>query len=311
MVWPPIYSVSLTFAGCPLQLYLLRMMFCSGAYRKIILRIWFFQMLFNKSLIKCENFVSCLMQYSKKYLKWPETYVLILHIYWTPQLQNLLFFLYEKSLELGFYQMFFNKSLVKCKKFVSCLMQYSKKYWKWPETYVLILHIYWTPQFQNFAIPPIWLSSHSITQRYCYPCITFSLHNFKLLPIYQLEFLGIVIPLFFFFLRFLRNYVSIIVSIISNDTVLQCSLFWIFVSTRRLLQLIMCIGVSLSPAPHLKNIITSFFPFFASPLLNLQTIQFLPLLGDSPPPPPKKFVFFMNPSTSKKIKKLAFFGELL
>ena len=86
-----------------------------------------------------------------------------------------------------FFQMFFNKSLIKFEKFVSCLMQYSKKYWKWPETYVLILHSYWTPQFQNFAIPPIWLSSHSIwlpTQRHCYPCITFSLHNFKLLPKY-------------------------------------------------------------------------------------------------------------------------------
>ena len=82
-----------------------------------------------------------------------------------------------------FFQMFFNKSLIKFEKFISCLMQYSKKYWKWPETYVLILHSYWNPQFQNFAIPPIWLSSHSITQRYCYLCITFSLHNFKFLPI--------------------------------------------------------------------------------------------------------------------------------
>ena len=97
MVWPPIYSASLTFAGCPLQLYLLRM-FCSSAHRKISFRTWFFQMFFNKSLIKCE-------------------------------------------------------------KFVSCLMQYSKKYWKWPETYVLMLHSYRTPPFQNFAIPPIWLSS--------------------------------------------------------------------------------------------------------------------------------------------------------
>ena len=118
MVWPPIYSVSLTFAGCPLQLYLLRM-FCSSAHRKISFRTWFFQMFFNKSLIKCE-------------------------------------------------------------KFVSCLMQYSKKYWKWPETYVLILHSYWTPQLQNFAVPPIWLSSYSITQKCCYLCMAFSLHNFKL-----------------------------------------------------------------------------------------------------------------------------------
>ena len=47
---------------------------------------------------------------------------------------------------------------MKCEKFVSCLMQYLEKYGKWPETYVLILHGYRTPQFQNFAIPPIWLS---------------------------------------------------------------------------------------------------------------------------------------------------------
>ena len=98
MVWPPIYSVSLTFARCPLQLYLLRMMFCSSAHWKIIFRTWFFHMFFNKSLIKFE-------------------------------------------------------------KPVSRLMQYSKKYWKWPETYVLMLHSYRTPPFQNFAIPPIWLSS--------------------------------------------------------------------------------------------------------------------------------------------------------
>ena len=95
------HTASLTFAGCPLQLYLLRM-FCSSARRKISFRTWFSQMFFNKSLIMCE-------------------------------------------------------------KFVSCLMQYSEKYWKWPETYALFLDSYWTPQFRNFAIPDIWLSSHSIT----------------------------------------------------------------------------------------------------------------------------------------------------
>ena len=83
MVWPPIYSVSLTFAGCPLQLYLLRM-FCSSVHRKISCRTWFFQMFFNKSLMKCEKFVSCLMQYLEKYGKWPETYVFILYSYWIP-----------------------------------------------------------------------------------------------------------------------------------------------------------------------------------------------------------------------------------
>ena len=53
--------------------------------------------------------------------------------------------------------MFFNE-VWKYEKFVSCLMQYLEKYGKWPETYVLTLHGYRTPQFQNFAIPPIWLS---------------------------------------------------------------------------------------------------------------------------------------------------------
>ena len=141
--------------------------------------------------------------------------------------------------------------MINCEKFVSCLMQHSKKYWKWPETYKLILHSYWTPQFQNFAIPPTWLSSHFITQRYCYPCIAFSLHSFKLLLICQLEFFGLVIHCFFVvvfvFSRFLRNYVSIIVTIISNNTVLQCYLLWMFVSIRRLLQLSVHWGLNLSP----------------------------------------------------------------
>ena len=132
--------------------------------------------------------------------------------------------------------MFFYKSLIKCEKFISCLIQHSKKYWKWPKTYKLILHSYWTPQFQNFTIPPTCLSSHSITQRYCYACITFSLHNFKLLPICQLEFLGLVTPLtiFTFFENF-ENCVWIIVNIVSNNTVLPCYLLWVFVSIRRLL----------------------------------------------------------------------------
>ena len=141
-------------------------------------------------------------------------------------------------------------------------------------------YCYWTPQFENFAIPPIWLSSHSITQRYCYPCITFSLHNFKLLPICQLEFLGLVIHcffvVFFVFSRFLRNYVSILVTIISNNTVLQCYLLWIFVSIRRLLQLIVCIGVS--TPPHYKN--TS--PSFAKSPLKSANYPSPSLLGDSP-----------------------------
>ena len=66
-------------------------------------------------------------------------------------------------------------------------------------------------------------------------------------------------PAVFFFLRFLRNYVSIVVNVISNNTVLQCYLLWIFVSIRRLLQLIVCIGVpTASHLSHLKNITPSF-----------------------------------------------------
>ena len=156
--------------------------------------------------------------------------------------------------------MFFNKSLIRCLKFVSCLKQHSKKYWKWKETYKLILHSYWSPQFQNFVIPPTWLSSHSVTQKYCYSCITFSLHNFKLLPIYQLEFLGLVIPVSLFFCwDFWETMCQLWFNIISNNTVLQFYFLWIFVSIRRLLQLIVCIGVS--TPPHLNRLLLFFrFP---------------------------------------------------
>ena len=51
------------------------------------------------------------------------------------------------------------------------------------------------------------------------------------------------------------------VNIISNNTVLQCYLLWIFVSIRKLLQLIVCVGVS-TPS-YLKNM-TPFFKIFLS-----------------------------------------------
>ena len=63
------------------------------------------------------------------------------------------------------------------------------------------------------------------------------------------------------FLSFLRNYASIIINVISNNTVLQCYLLWIFVSIRKLLQLIVCVGVS-TPS-YLKNM-TPFFKIFLS-----------------------------------------------
>ena len=100
-----------------------------------------------------------------------------------------------------------------------------------------------------------------------------SLHYF-LTPQFQ-TFTNLLIRIFevsnptafflFFFLRFLRNCVSIIVNIISNNTVLQCCLLWIFMSIRRFLQLIVCNGVSI-PSPHLKNITLFFFLFAKSPL---------------------------------------------
>ena len=88
---------------------------------------------------------------------------------------------------------------------------------------LLSLHYFLTPQFQTFAKSLI-------------------------------EIFGVSNPTFF--LRFQRNYVSIIVKIIGNNTVLQCCLLWLFVSIRRVLQVIVCIGVS--TPPHLKNIILSF-----------------------------------------------------
>ena len=91
---------------------------------------------------------------------------------------------------------------------------------------LLSLHYFLTPQFQTFTNLLIWI---------------FGVSN---------------LTLFLFFLlllRFLRNYVSIIVNIISNNTVLQCHLLWIFVSIRRLLQLIVCIGLSTAPLSNLKH----------------------------------------------------------
>ena len=83
---------------------------------------------------------------------------------------------------------------------------------------LLSLNYFLTPQFQTFTNLPI-------------------------------AIFGVTNPTVFFvdFLRFLRNYVPIIVNIVSNNTVLMCYLLWIFVPIRRLLQLIVCTGVSTPP----------------------------------------------------------------
>ena len=127
---------------------------------------------------------------------------------------------------------------------------------------------------------------------YCYSCITFSVHNFKLLPICQLEVLGVRNPTVFlcFFLFEIFEKLSINYS---NNTALQCYLLCIFLSVRRLTQLILCIGVSTTP--HLKNTTPS---FVKSPRksANYPSSSFL---GNSPPLPKKTF---MHPSS--KIKKI-------
>ena len=85
--------------------------------------------------------------------------------------------------------------------------------------------------------------------------VIITLYNSKISLSLLIGVFRVTNPTVLFFLKFLRNYVSIIVNIIGNNTVLQCYLLWIFVSIRRVLQLIVCIGVS---TPHLKNVTPSF-----------------------------------------------------
>ena len=94
-----------------------------------------------------------------------------------------------------------------------------------------------------------------------------------------------------FFWTFLRNYVSIKVSIISNNTVLQCYLLWIFLSIRILLQLIVCIGVS-TPS-HLKNMTPS---FSKSPLksANYPSPPFKTIHAPTFPPLLSHFTFLLS-----------------
>ena len=134
---------------------------------------------------------------------------------------------------------------------------------------------------RNLCAHPAYLMNPTIS-KFCYSSymviitlynskIVLSLHYFLTLQFQTFTSLLIGIfrvsnPTFFlFFLRFFRNYASTIVNIISNNTVLQCCLLWIFMSIRRFLQLIVCNGVSI-PSPHLKNITLFFFLFAKSPL---------------------------------------------
>ena len=78
---------------------------------------------------------------------------------------------------------------------------------------------------------------------------------------------GVSNPTYLFF-EIGRNYVSIIVNIISNNTVLQCYLLWIFVSIRKLLQLIVCNSKNCNP---LKKV-TPFPPFSFAYCLSRNTL---------------------------------------
>ena len=77
-------------------------------------------------------------------------------------------------------------------------MQYSKCWRKWSKIFILILHGYWTPKFQNFAIPPTWLS-YITTSKHCYPCYCFLTPYFQKFTNPPQGFcFGLVIPLLSF-----------------------------------------------------------------------------------------------------------------
>ena len=125
---------------------------------------------------------------------------------------------------------------------------------------------------RNICAHPAQLLNHTISRFcYCSYMVIITIYNSKLLlslnyfltPQFHtfnllIEVFGVINPNYFFEIG--RNYVSIIVNIISNNTESQCYLLWIFASIRRLLQLIVCIEAS-TPSPNLKNITPSFFLF--------------------------------------------------
>ena len=75
-------------------------------------------------------------------------------------------------------------------------MGYSRGCGKRSEILTCILHGYQTPQLQNFAIPPTWLSFVKAS-KYAIPAMAFSPHNFEGLPILHMEFFCIDNSTFF------------------------------------------------------------------------------------------------------------------
>ena len=120
-------------------------------------------------------------------------------------------------------------------------------------------HYFLTPQFQNFTNMLIEI---------------FGVSNPTFLFIY-----------FFFFEIFEKLCVDYIQLILLVIILLQCYLLQIFVSIRRLLQLIVCIGVTFSS--HLKTMT----PSFVKPLLKSANYQSPFFKAIDPHPPTKRLSF--------------------
>ena len=86
----------------------------------------------------------------------------------------------------------FNKILIKFGKIIFCLMQYLKKYGKWPETWCSSCIDIETHYFK------VRHSSQMVMKNIAIPAIAFSPHNFKVLLTHCMEFWGLVIPFNFF-----------------------------------------------------------------------------------------------------------------
>ena len=120
----------------------------------------------------------------------------------------------------------FNKSLIKCGKIVFCLMQSPQKYGKWPETGAQ------SALSLNPTISKFCLSSYFYC---CYCFLTLQFRNFVNL---KLEFLWVSNPSSIS-LKIKRNYVSIIITIVGNITVLvsynalDILCLWAMVSVRK------------------------------------------------------------------------------
>ena len=91
--------------------------------------------------------------------------------------------------------------------------------WKWPETLVLIVHGYQTPQFENFVIPLTWLS-YPTTSKHSYPCYGFLTSQFQNLPNPSHRIFLDWGSHFCIFSEISRNYMSIKIYIVNNITVL-------------------------------------------------------------------------------------------